>query len=357
MVVRSDPPGASVLVLPSEMRFETPAEIELKRLEAATIFIEKKGYLPVRAYLDRESDWNALLPYLGNILIGGLIGMSIDLSSGALPRLDPDVVDVSLEPIVEGEVSPPPFLWTQRTVRLVGSKEAVDPNAKRTKLDDENLRSKVLIPSGLFLSGCNQDVDSECYANEGPGQSRSLDAFRIDATEVTTTAYRDCVASGSCTEAGAGNACNGSFPDQDLHPQNCVDWDQARVYCTWRGMRLPTEWEWEKASRGTDGRRYPWGNEPADCEHAVIENDRGSACGHGETTFEVGSKPIGSSPYGIHDMSGNVAEWTEDTIGETSLRSVRGGSWFDSSRFSRVSFRGRYPANSQFSTIGFRCAE
>ena len=213
------------------------------------------------------------------------------------------------------------------------------------------------IPQGGFYSGCNRSVDLECFQNEKPGQDRVLDAFRIDITEVTTDAFRACVEAGGCTEPASGGACNWGLPGRGAHPQNCVDWDQAAAFCAWKGQRLPTEWEWEKAARGTDGRKFPWGNEEGVCSHAVIENEEGSACGLGATTFEVASMPLGISPYGVLDMSGNVGEWTSSREEGSTLRAVRGGSWLDSPELSRASLRGQHPADSQLATIGFRCAE
>ena len=86
--------------------------------------------------------------------------------------------------------------------------------------------------------------------------------------------------------------------------------DMARTYCSWTGKRLCTEAAWEKAARGTEGRRYPWGNEPASCDRAVM-HDGGDGCGTG-TSYPVGSKPLGASPYGALDMAGNVSEWVKD---------------------------------------------
>ena len=390
--IQSVPPGANVLILPSGVKIETPSSVELRRDTALTLFVEKDGYRSTRVYLDRETDWWALLPNTDNLfhLVPNPVNIvlepeSADAPSGAVTisnqsqptdESDQGANVVATEPVLEAQSHPAPLTAGSefnRSQPAGASRHAPAIGTPEPMRVDKSLAIATrIVAAGPFASGCNELADTDCFADEKPGKDRDLEAFEIDATEVTVGAFRDCVSSGGCMEPESGDSCNWGRPDRVWHPLNCVDWSQANAYCKWKGKRLPTEWEWEKAARGTDGRKYPWGDESADCDRAVIENEAGSACGQGRTTFEVGSKPSGISPYGLLEMAGNVWEWTSSTYyqsadqpvdkppgqpsGQPSLVVVRGGSWFDTARLARVSFRGKYAADTQIPSLGFRCA-
>lgn len=228
----------------------------------------------------------------------------------------------------------------------------------------------VLIPAGSFWMGCNTAVDSECEVDESPYHEVTLSAYYMDRTEVTVGAYRECVRDGSCmipsSESYYCNSINDSFKQE--HPMNCVDWFQSKTYCTWAGKRLPTEAEWEKAARGTDGRRYPWGNQALTCNYATM-----AGCGTNGTSPPCSKSPLGDSSYGLCDMSGNVLEWVSDWYGSDyygsspgtdpvgpaigSTRVGRGGSFVNSDVGDfRVSFRYYGDRSDIPDALGFRCA-
>jgi len=218
----------------------------------------------------------------------------------------------------------------------------------------------VLVAAGSFQMGSTQ------YDDEKPVRSVHLEAFCIDKTEVTVSAYRSCVSAGRCSAPDTENQCNWGRSGRDDHPINCVNHDQATAYCSYRGMRLPTEAEWEKAARGTDGRNYPWGN-AAPSSQACWNRWDGKL-----GTCQVGSYPEGASPYGALDMAGNVWEWVADWYGKDyyasaakrnptgppagSYRVLRGGCWFDIAADGlRASYRFTYPLGGR-GILGFRCA-
>jgi len=189
----------------------------------------------------------------------------------------------------------------------------------------------------------------------------------MDETEVTVSAYTACPAA-TCTAPARSTSCNWMMSGRTEHPLNCVDWNQARAYCRWRGGDLPTEAQWEFAARGTDGRIYPWGN---DVPGSRLCWNRASSPGY---TCAVRSYPSGNSWLGLFDMAGGVEEWVLDYDGSYtgdsgsyvlnptgpatgSSRVFRGGSWFSSASIDvRASSRNGYPATSRSYIVGFRCA-
>lgn len=216
----------------------------------------------------------------------------------------------------------------------------------------------MLVPAGEFVMGSNDNM-----AAAKPAHTVYLDTFYIDEFEVTNARYLECVEAGACTAGGGTRLRNPIFSE---HPVMDVNWYMAHDYCEWRGARLPTEAEWEKAARGTDERKFPWGNDPVTCELA-----RYGDCGW--FTVPVGQHPKGVSPYGVHDMAGNAWEWTNDWYNvdyysvspsenptgpeeETGWKSSRGGAWFYHADLMTSIWRNHAPVDVGYSYLGFRCA-
>jgi len=243
-------------------------------------------------------------------------------------------------------------------------------------------KTECFITEGLFNMGCNQAVDKECKSYENPYHKITLKSYAIDKYEVTSDSYKKCVDAGKCTNDNVAEpkykmvsddpACNLGAEGKGDHPMNCVNWYGAKAYCEWLGKRLPTEAEWEKAARGTLGKVYPWGNEEATCDFAVMSGGPSNCIAAG--TMSVGLKPSGVSPYGVYDMSGNVSEWVNDWFtsdfysssskndpkgpSNGTVRVLRGGSWeCIASSLLRTSARISVTPDSFSYGYGFRCAK
>ncbi len=227
----------------------------------------------------------------------------------------------------------------------------------------------VLISTGRFWMGSS---DGEGDNDEHPRHQVTLDAFYMDKFEVTVARYGEFM---RATDK------NGSKPDywdqvdSSKHrnlPVVGVNWYEARAYCKWAGKRLPTEAEWEKAARGTDGRTYPWGNEQPTARLANFGQGFTTNV-YGERLAPVDSYEAGNSPYGLHHMAGNVWEWTEDRYdehyyGESPERNpkapwsgetvvLRGGSWYNGPDDVRSANRTMDTARERGGSVGFRCAQ
>ena len=227
----------------------------------------------------------------------------------------------------------------------------------------------VAVPAGPYTMGCDPAVNAVCRADEAPPHQVDVPAFQIDKYEVTVGQYKACVAASKCTQPGGGSsACTWWAGGADDHPVNCVSWDQAVAFCAFGGKRLCSEAEWEKAARGTDGRLYPWGNDPPTCEDAAFNAPDCPV----STTLPVGTKPAGASPFGALDMAGNVWEWVEDwyhasydaapadgSVWQTPVgdyRVNRGGA-FDNAPTVRATARATDAPADQSYGIGVRCCK
>lgn len=213
-----------------------------------------------------------------------------------------------------------------------------------------------VIAKGSFTMGSETGEDDEKKTH-----SVTVAAFCMDATEVTTAAYTACVNGGNCGKPEVSTPYNFGWPGRENHPINGVDWEQATIYCATHGLRLPTEEEWEYAARGADGRTYPWGNDAPDKQLCWDRFGPGKA----NSTCAVGSFPLGDSPFGLSDMSGNVWEWTSSgyvgNYGEAPFENVRvirgGGDWHYGDPLVFRSSNRTYSAPAlRGGALGFRCA-
>lgn len=211
----------------------------------------------------------------------------------------------------------------------------------------------MLVPLGTFMMGSENG-----FSDEKPVHAQTItEPFWIDRTEVTRAQYQLCIDAGACSETP-----DSEYSTRGTQPINRVTWFQARDYCVWRGMRLPTEVEWEYAARGPDGWEYPWGDE-WNADNAV-----GSQYSNSQTA-DVGSRPQGASWVGALDMSGNVWEWlsslylnypyeaNHENVDDTnSTRVLRGGSFLIVNLSDlRASNRLRFLPPFEYDYIGFRC--
>lgn len=292
--------------------------------------------------------------------------------------------------------------WPHLTAHLLfWSALIVSPLAWSLGVADQT--DMVRIPTGEFRMGTGSD--SGGLPDERPERSVLLSAFYIDRYEVTNEAYVLFISSTDHRipenlNAGATLWKNRTpMPGIERHPVVNVSWTDADAYCRWAGKRLPTEAEWEKAARGTDGRRYPWGNEwdlslansasywagrtvefesGADWEAFWVKGEGARIAKQKGLNGEVLTLPVGSFPgavsaYGLFDMAGNVAEWVQDWYDPNyyssapltnptgpprgAIKSMRGGSWLKPAVSLRTTDRDWGTLDSRPSGTGFRCAQ
>jgi formylglycine-generating enzyme required for sulfatase activity len=176
------------------------------------------------------------------------------------------------------------------------------------------------VPGGTFVMG----AEGEGEEDERPAHSVTLKGFLLDRTEVTNQAYLACVRASACKPyqpvAASFGGEEGAFRGP-AQPAVGVSWFEAEAYCAFRGKRLPSEAEWERAARGDDGRRYAWGNQAPDPLTLACYGRNPKA--KGGATMPVGSYPKGEGPYGHLDLTGNVWEWTADVYDPYAYRRPR----------------------------------
>lgn len=316
------------------------------------------------------------------LFVGGLGARVLSPSSSAIATMTETVLKM---PLVTTEVpviaTKTPLATTEVPVVAVETPRAV----KEGLLAAEEAKM-VLIPEGEFIMGSD---NKEANDDEKPLHKVILSPYYIDQYEVTNAQYERCVDAGACNsplQSGGSPSYDGKQPVRSAYygnpeysdyPVMYVDWNMANIYCSWRDARLPTEAEWEKAARGTNGYIYPWGNIGFDCSFANYFGQIDKTC-VGDTT-KVGSYESGKSPYGVYDMIGNVYEWVNDWYSETYYqdsplfnplgpdsstytnhpgvyRSLRGGEGDIFNENAHAASRNALPPDYAFALIGFRCA-
>jgi formylglycine-generating enzyme required for sulfatase activity len=284
------------------------------------------------------------------ILGGGVAALVAVLGAGWLVsvsrRAAPSAAGISASPAPVPAPSAPP--------------EAATPSASLVGSFTEPVPARMIsIPGGAFSMGSNDGED-----DERPVHTETVDPFDIDATEVTTAAYKACVAAGACTAPQPGTGCNWGVEARADHPINCVTWQDADTYCHAVRKRLPTEREWEYAARGKNGKKWPWGAVPPAGQ--LCWNGDGADVGRGnrKSTCSVSSFVHDVSVFGVLDMGGNVAEWTASRYCPytapncaTEARVTRGGAWDDlATPACGSTYRDKRSEFERTVKLGFRCA-
>ena len=301
----------------------------------------------------------------------------------------PPTTQATQEPTALPSPSPTPFPTETETPPPTA--EPVEPTQASFRVSEIDQMEQVYIEAGEFTIG-TEDKEAKRYIEGGraypeiPMHTVYLEGYWFDKYEVTNIQYALCVDAGVCKPPkytwSYTRAEYYGNPEFSNYPVINVDWFMASEYCEWADRRLPSEAEWEKAARGTDRRKYPWGNEPITAERVNL-CDINCPRPHANPNFDdtypetapVGSFPDGASPYGILDMAGNVWEWTNTLIrpypydatdgredpdvegpGISGERVWRGGTWANGIWWVRASLRYRSVPWYSISNLGFRCA-
>lgn len=267
--------------------------------------------------------------------------------------------------ILKGTESPPPSPSQEYPDHPEPSSSGGQAFSKEKKVEIASLEEMVEVPAGEFILGSNDGG-----YNEKPAHIETLETFWIDKYEVTNQQYQEFVEATGHRQPGPPSryarrleALRG--PTQ---PVTYVSWADAESYCQWKGKRLPTEKEWEKAVRGPDGRTWPWG----DGMKGFPANFDGDQDGY-QATAPVGTFPKDQSVYGVHDGAGNLMEWVDDWYVEdlykpgykvsseesgppSTYKTLRGGGYTSRGVDLRITNRSFMVPDFRDETIGFRCA-
>jgi formylglycine-generating enzyme required for sulfatase activity len=345
----------------------------------ALLPVKRRKPAQSQSALNKIPIWGWVVGVVILLLIIGIGGYSIFGGGTSEPTATPTNPIVALEDPTETAIPPsptevPPSETPEPIEVLVEEPEDTpvldtptptetpSPTPLPALWTDEKGVEMILVPAGSFIMGSNTYED-----NSYPAHTRETGQYYIDKYEVTNSSYRKCVQEGACepprSTSSKTRANYFESSDYGFYPVIWVTWDDAVTYCEWRGARLPTEAEWEKAARGDDARTYPWGNEVGtECVEANYWEYNG--CGD---TRAIGTT-LGESPFGLFEMAGNVWEWVQDDIipypgGQASAISssdignkvIRGGSWNERDETIKTTYRSSSRPNKDADDIGFRC--
>ncbi|MGB8646034.1 MAG: SUMF1/EgtB/PvdO family nonheme iron enzyme [Anaerolineae bacterium] len=317
---------------------------------------------------------------------------AVPATSATLPTVLPTNVPTIAPSVIPIMPKAIPTLTRTRIPAMPTDTSTAMPAVDTGRLIDST--PMTFIPSGEFLMGSTdqdiakisalcRDCSSGEWAGEQPQHRVYVDAFQLDQHEVSNAQYQKCVSAGLCALPFDNSSYTRKSyygnPQFNNYPVIYVSWNDALTYCQWAGKRLPTEAEWEKAARGTDGRLFPWGNNVDGTRFNFC--DKNCPFSHKEPgvddgsvdTATVTSYPSGTGPYGNLNMLGNVWEWTADwydsnyyaispfanppgpAFGQAKV--IRGGSWYNKLSTHAASRYSYAPNLSNSKYVGFRCAK
>ena len=305
--------------------------------------------------------------------------------SEAMKDLHDDEMLIRIKGICEMEMEPPQgketiMKWLKLAPQTHPERGKMLALLAKTQAAKEIPLEWVSVPAGEFEMGAD---DEKAAADEKPKHKVSVNAFLIGKHEVTNAQYHAFVkATGHRVPE---NCCDPKFnlwkggkgdvvpPDVEVLPAVNVSWDDAVAFCKWSGARLPTEAEWEKAARGTDGRTYPWGNELPSGNRANYSFDPVSIWDGPASLAKKDQYEFGRSPYGAYEMAGNVWEWVQDWYDENYYKSspaenptgpakgegrvIRGASWRNTADMLRAANRNKHAPTDRRVYVGIRCAK
>lgn len=358
-------PEKSEVLLNGTPKGETPLKLTLSP-EIYEFEIKREGYETFRVTVEIKKDIEKTVTYsllkLGRIVVksdpdGAVVRLNnapVGRTPLTLENLDKGTYLISIKKEMHG-------LFETEVKTGPGKKNVVD-----IKLATVNPEMMVPVQSGYFMMGTKNGAGDEV-----PENHVALDSFMIDKYEVTNGEYKKCVKKKKC--AIPGNEAYFKSKKYRNHPAVYVNWKEAAAFCKWKGKRLPTEAEWEKAARGTEMIPLPWGKDRDFLERANLIGKKDKA----EKLSVIGNYDKGRSPYGAMDMIGNAREWTADEYSaayygempkknpkgpkvgffkKSKLKVIRGGSWADSAEEMRVTRRYNLPPGNYDEMTGFRCA-